>query len=124
MAHLSFSSVLVYLIISLTKDLALIRIRKPFKKSPSIRPIPINDVKPNLIGRKVLMSGWGLTENGRPPNRLQITSVKINRYWNRKPGTFDTFLGRYLVSRSPNGKGSDQGDSGGNNTFKIKVTCL
>ena len=103
----------------MSKDLALIRLRQPFKKSLRIKPIPINDVYSNLIGGNALISGWGKTENGRLPKWLQKTSVKIRNYWNREPGTFDSFLGRYLILRSPNGKGIDKGDSGGNNYLTI-----
>ena len=113
--HLTFSSVLVYIIVSLTKDLALIQIRPPFKTNGRIKPIPINDVYQDLKGQSALISGWGRNENGRLQKQLQKTSVTISNYINRPPGQFKRFWGRYMALWSPNGKGANKGDSGGNN---------
>ena len=99
----------------LAKDLALVQIHPAFKKSPRIKPIPINDVYPNLKGQRTLISGWGRIENGRWPKELQKTSVTISDYTNRPPGNFKRHWGKYMALWSPNGKGSAKGDSGGNN---------
>jgi len=94
-------------------DLALVQIHPAFKKSPRIKPIPINDVYPNLKGQRTLISGWGRIENGRWPKELQKTSVRISDYTNRPPGNFKRHWGKYMALWSPNGKGSAKGDSGG-----------
>ena len=109
---------IVYPIISLAKDLALIQISPPFKKSQRVKPISINDVYPDLKGQRALISGWGRMWKGESgwvgARQLQKTNVTIRKYINRRPGTSRKFFGRFMALWSPNGKGAAKGDSGGN----------
>ena len=110
MSHIScYYNVFVFFFI---KDLALLRIDPPFKRSDDIQPIPINDKHRNLIGYDVLISGWGMTTSSLKPTQLSSIHMKITNQ------TYDKRGGQIIEMISDEGEGYCIGDSGGNNHVK------
>ena len=96
------------------KDLALLKIDPPFEESDKIKPIPINDVYENLVGKEVLISGWGKTTTGSPL-QLQALHIKI---------TSHTLRDGMISMMSSEGKGACNGDSGGKYTVKCRKNIV
>ena len=89
----------------------MLRIDPPFELNDNIQTIRINDIYGNLVGKDVLISGWGETTMKKIPDQLQSVVVKINshrdtalEYWGH---------GRVFNIVSSEGKGACYGDSGG-----------
>jgi len=90
-------------------DLALLRIDPPFEENDDIKPIQINDIKRNLKGKYVLISGWGSTTTKSPStNQLQSVSLKVTKQAIMPPP-----YGEVIQMLSSKGKGACYGDSGG-----------
>merc|ERR1712136_202484 len=91
-------------------DLALLRIIPPFELNEKIQPIKINDVYEDLVGKEVLISGWGMTTTNSDPE--QLSSLKINI---SDPKDIPWFSrgNWHLHMLSSNGEGACSGDSGG-----------
>merc|ERR1712136_686599 len=91
-------------------DLALLRIIPPFELNEKIQPIKINDVYEDLVGKEVLISGWGMTTTNSDP--AQLSSLKINI---SDPKDIPWFSRGdwHLHMLSSNGEGACSGDSGG-----------
>jgi len=91
-------------------DLALLKIDPPFELNEKVQPIEINDVYENLVGKEVLMSGWGMTTTNRDPK--QLSSLKINITSPKKiPLSAREYS--HIQMLSSNGEGICSGDSGG-----------
>jgi len=95
-------------------DLALLKIDPPFEVNDKIQPIQINDVYEDLIGKEVLISGWGKTTTTNIPKQLRSLKIKIINperipplYRERVTSTED------IQMLSSKGEGACQGDSGG-----------
>jgi len=91
-------------------DLALLKIDPPFDENDKIEPIKINDVHEDLVGKEVLISGWGMTTTNRDPK--QLSSLKINITSPKKiPLSARDYW--HIQMLSSNGEGICSGDSGG-----------
>jgi len=58
-------------------DLALLKIDPPFEQSDLLSPIQRNDAYENIVGKKVLISGWGSTTNESRPQQLQKAALTV-----------------------------------------------
>ena len=100
-------------LVIMTTDLALLRIDPPFEVNDDIKPIQINDIKRNLKGKYVLISGWGSTTTKSPStNQLQSVSLKVTKQAIMPPP-----YGEVIQMLSSKGKGACYGDSGGTFNF-------
>lgn len=107
--------------IFLLTDLALLKIDPPFEENDKVKPIKINDVHEDLVGKEVLISGWGRTTTKMFPDQLRSLKIKITspkkiplnarKYW-------------HIQMLSSNGEGACSGDSGGNNAIQLKTFIL
>jgi len=91
-------------------DLALLKIDPPFEENDKIEPIKINDVHEDLVGKEVLISGWGRTTTKKGPNQLRSLKIKIT---NPKKIPLNSRGYWHIQMLSSNGEGACSGDSGG-----------
>ena len=103
------------------KDLALLKIDPPFEESDKIKPIPINDVYENLVGKEVLISGWGKTTTTNIPRQLRSLKIKIT---NPERIPLDYREPWFIQMLSSKGEGACNGDSGGNHAIQLKMFFL
>ena len=82
--------------------MALLKIDPPFEQTDHISPIQRNDAYENIVGKKVLISGWGSTTNEKKSQQLQKAVLTVE----------DQELDE-LHLWSPDGIGACFGDSGG-----------
>ena len=95
--------------------MALLRIDPPFELNEKIQPIEINDVHEDLVGKEVLISGWGATTTNRDPKQLSSLKIKIT-----DPEEIPGKNPEEIHMLSSNGQGACFGDSGGNNAIQLK----
>ena len=107
--------------IFLPKDLALLKIDPPFEENDKIKAIKINDVYEDLVGKEVLISGWGKTTTKDYPKQLRSLKIKI-----ADPEEIPLGFGGYGVIQmfSSKGEGACMGDSGGNHAIQLKILLL
>ena len=101
--------------------MALLEIDPPFEENDKIKPIKINDVYEDLVGKEVLISGWGMTTTNRHPKQLSSQKIKIS-----DPEEIP-WISRgdwHIHMLSSNGEGACSGDSGGNNAIQLKNVSL
>ena len=90
--------------------MALLKIDPPFEQSDHVLPIQRNDAHENIVGKKVLISGWGSTTNEWFSPQLQkVVLTAEDQELDRGP--FD--IGHVINLRGSDGKGACSGDSGG-----------
>ncbi|XP_046402808.1 serine protease easter-like isoform X2 [Ischnura elegans] len=111
---------------NLQYDVALVRVSRPIDFThdavrPICLPVELGLQTQNLVGKKVVVSGWGATEKLQPSPVLLKVSVPVMSY----PDCSDAFRGVVPISRVTqlcaggvrNGGDSCSGDSGGPLTY-------
>ncbi|KAJ9596107.1 hypothetical protein L9F63_012691, partial [Diploptera punctata] len=117
---------------NLQNDIALVRIRGKINfRTDSIKPIclPIgSDQTRNLLGQKLIVSGWGTTEKGTSSNVLLKVSVpvvsreKCESVYNRSSSLHPIKISSHQIcAGGENDQDSCDGDSGGPLIFKGEV---
>jgi len=91
-------------------DLALLKLDPPLEQSDRVWPIKLNDAYGNMIGKEVLISGWGDTTNEWGPDQLKKAVMRVK---DQKLDTSGFEFGHELNLWSPDGIGACFGDSGG-----------
>ena len=82
-------------------------IAKPFPLSNKIQIIEMNDYASNLEGKIATISGWGMTEEEYPADKLSKTDITIEGdYLNHAEN-------HVIMMTNSQGTGICRGDSGG-----------
>ena len=96
-------------------DVLLLKLPTEFERTKYVSPIKLNNCWDNedLIGKTIILSGYGSTETDEESDDLMIASqkiVKTDTKWNKKDVNAELIL---QGSNSPNGVSSCEGDSAG-----------
>ena len=100
---------------TLAFDLTLVKLRQPVDDVPYIRMIPKSANNMALIGKSVVTSGWGKTEDGQFPDFLHKTTLTIikNEDCRGSSGNIQPMDEKTICATSPQLSGICSGDSGG-----------
>ena len=100
--------------------MALLKLDPPLEQSDRVWPIKLNDAYGNMIGKEVLISGWGDTANEWGPDQLKKAVMRVK---DQKLDTSGFEFGHELNLWSPDGIGACYGDSGGKK-FNKYCNCI
>ncbi|XP_025986033.1 chymotrypsin-2 [Solenopsis invicta] len=115
---------------SYVNDIALIKVKTPFKNSTTVKPVPLPSknyvVKANDVA---VVSGWGSKKvNGPTTTKLQRVNVLITDHKKCKSiyrkVRYDVYSTQICANDPTFEKGSCQGDSGGPLTVRGKLVGL
>ncbi|KAL3211654.1 hypothetical protein MRX96_008362 [Rhipicephalus microplus] len=104
---------------SLSHDIAVFVVKKPFEYGPNARPICIPTAPVNITGTDNILAGWGLIREGGPgTNYLKYTTVTVQP--NHMCGaTFRGYDSRVMYCAYKTATDSCQGDSGGPGMYRV-----
>lgn len=104
---------------SLSHDIAVFVVKKPFEYGPNARPICIPTAPVNITGTDNIVAGWGLIREGGPgTNYLKYTTVTVQP--NHMCGaTFRGYDSRVMYCAYKTATDSCQGDSGGPGMYRV-----
>lgn len=122
--QIRFAAVVVingaYNVQTMNQDIALIRVRSPFKWTSRVRRIKL--ARPNTqLPPRYFVSGWGtLSSNGATPTRIRgVTLRTVNRsVCRQKYNAANIQITKHMICAASPGKDACQGDSGGPLVYK------